>query len=109
MAWILVGVILTIICLFQWRLVPEGGQVKMAYHELVSILLTGIGVILAALAIFIGGAGSLGLLSVPMMTRGALTEHLEKMLKEGSFRKDVEGIITKHVSAQIKDGPLRDI
>lgn len=105
----LFGVMLLVTGLFQWKLVPEGGQVKMAYHELISVLLTGIGVILAALALFIGALAVWGYSQFQSMTRSASGEHLEKMLKDGPFRKEVDDIIVKHVSAQIKDGPLRDI
>lgn len=105
----LFGTMLTVTSLFQWRLVPDGGQVRMAYHELVSVLLTGIGVILAALALFIGALAVWGYSQFQSMTRTASGEHLEKMLNDGPFRKEVEDIILKHVSAQIKDGPLRDI
>ncbi|WP_156795856.1 hypothetical protein [Bradyrhizobium icense] len=103
------GTMLAVTNIFEWKLVPEGGQVKMAYHELISILLTGIGVILAALALFIGALAVWGYSQFQSMTRTASGEHLEKLLKDGPFRKEVEHIIVKHVSAQIKDGPLRDI
>lgn len=81
----------------------------MAYHELISVILTGIGVILAALALFIGALAVWGYSQFQTMTRVASGEHLEKMLAEGPFRAEVEAIIVKHVSGQIKDGPLRDI
>lgn len=86
----------------EWKLVPEGGQVKMAYHELISVLLTGIGVILAALALFIGALAVWGYAQFQSMTRSASTEHLEKMLRDGPFRNEVEKMIIDHVSAQLK-------
>jgi hypothetical protein len=105
----LVGVMLLVTGLFQWKLVPEGGQVKMAYHELISVLLTGIGVILAALALFIGALAVWGYSQFQSMTRTASGEHLEKMLKNGPFRTEVEAIIMKHVSAELTSGSLRKL
>jgi hypothetical protein len=81
----------------------------MAYHELIAVLLTGIGVILAVLALFIGALAVWGYAQFQSMTRNASAEHLEKMLKDGPFRKEVEGIIINHVSAQLKVGSLREI
>jgi hypothetical protein len=108
-AWILIfgvgslfGIMCVVSAVAEWKLVPEGGQVKMAYHELISVLLTGIGVILAALALFIGALAVWGYAQFQSMTRNASTEHLEKMLKDGPFRIEVEGIIIKHVSAQLE-------
>lgn len=115
-AWILifgVGALFGIMCIVsamaEWKLVPEGGQVKMAYHELISVLLTGIGVILAALALFIGALAVWGYAQFQSMTRMASVEHLEKLLKDGPLRKEVEDIIIKHVSAQLRAGSLREI
>ena len=93
----------------EWKLVPEGGQVKMAYHELISVLLTGTGVILAALALFIGALAVWGYAQFQSMTRIASAEHLEKLLKDGPLRKEVEAIIINHVSAQLRAGSLRAI
>ncbi|MFK4490388.1 hypothetical protein [Bradyrhizobium sp. USDA 336] len=115
-AWILifgVGALFGIMCIVsamaEWKLVPEGGQVKMAYHELISVLLTGIGVILATLALFIGALAVWGYAQFQSMTRMASAEHLEKLLKDGPLRKEVEEIIIKHVSAQLRAGSLREI
>ncbi len=105
----LFGIICAVSAMAEWKLVPEGGQVKMAYHELISILLTGIGVILATLAIFIGALAVWGYAQFQSMTRNASAEHLEKMLKEGPLQKEVEEIIIKHVSAQLRAGSLREI
>lgn len=106
---ILVGTILTVTYLFQWELVPEKGAVKMAYHELVSILLTGIGVILAILALFIATLAIWGYSQFQSMTQKSSAEHLEKMLSGGKFRAEVEDLIIKHVTTQMKSGPLREI
>lgn len=105
----LAGIMLLVTGLFHWKLVPEGGQVKMAYHELISVLLTGIGVILAALALFIGALAVWGYSQFQSMTRTASGEHLEKMLADGPFRTEVEDIIVKHVSAELKSGSLRKL
>lgn len=115
-AWILIfgagslfGIMCVVSAMAEWKLVPEGGQVKMAYHELISVLLTGIGVILATLALFIGALAVWGYSQFQSMTRNASAEHLEKMLKDGPLRKEVEDIIIKHVSAQLRAGSLREI
>lgn len=105
----LFGIICTVCFIAEWKLVPEGGQVKMAYHELIAILLTGIGVILAALALFIGALAVWGYTQFQSMTRSASAEHLEKMLREGSLKKEIEDIIVNHVSAQMSDGKLRGL
>jgi hypothetical protein len=118
-AWVLIfgvgliaGMMLTVSTIAQWNLVPEKGQVKMAYHELISVLLTGIGVILAALALFIGALAVWGYAQFQSMTRNASAEHLEKMLKDGPLKKEIESIIVNHVSAQLnddKEGTLRKL
>lgn len=83
----------------------------MTYSELISVLLTGIGVILAALALFIGALAVWGYAQFQSMTRTASAEHLEKMLKDGPLRKEVEAIIVRQVTAELKkeDGALRAI
>ena len=117
-AWVLIfgagslfGIICTVSAMGEWKLVPEGGQVKMAYHELISVLLTGIGVILAALAIFIGALAVWGYAQFQSMTRNASSEHIERMLKDGPFRKEVEKVIIDHVSSQLRgeESPLRQL
>lgn len=94
-----------------WNLVPTGGVITLAYSDLVSILLTGIGVILAALALFIAILAIWGYSQFQSMTRTASANHLEKLLKDGPFRKEVEAIIVNHVSAELRmrEGPLRTI
>jgi hypothetical protein len=86
-----------------------GAGLKMSYPEFVSILLTGIGVILAVLALFIASLAVWGYSQFKDMTRAASAEHLEKMLKAGAFRKEIEDLIIKHVSSQLERGQLRDI
>jgi hypothetical protein len=81
----------------------------MSYPELVSILLTGIAVILAVLALFIASLAIWGYSQFKDMTRSASADHLEKMLKAGAFRDEIEALITKHVSSQLEHGELRKI
>ena len=81
----------------------------MTYPELVSILLTGIAVILAVLALFVASLAVWGYSQFKEMTRAASASHIEGMLKAGAFRTEIEGLIIKHVSSQLEDGALRKI
>jgi hypothetical protein len=108
-AGIVCGEMLIVSYLFQWHFSPKGAQPTMSYPELVSILLTGIAVILAVLALFIASLAIWGYSQFKDMTRSASAEHLEKMLKAGAFREEIEVLIIKHVSSQLEDGELRKI
>jgi hypothetical protein len=81
----------------------------MSYPEFVSILLTGIAVILAILALFIASLAIWGYAQFRELTRSASADHLEKMLKGGAFRDEIEALIIKHISAQLEDGELRKL
>ncbi len=81
----------------------------MAYHEYVSVLLTGIAVILAVLALFIAALAVWGYSQFKEMTRSASAAHLEKMLSAGKFREDVELLIANHVVSQLDGSDLRQI
>jgi hypothetical protein len=106
---IVFGEMLIVSYFFQWHFSPKGAPLTMSYPELVSILLTGIAVILAVLALFIACLAIWGYSQFKDMTRSASAEHLEKMLKAGTFRDEIEALIIKHVTAQLERGELRKI
>jgi hypothetical protein len=106
---IVFGEMMIVSYLFEWRFSAKGVQPTMSYPELVSILLTGIAVILAVLALFIASLAIWGYSQFKDLTRSASAEHLEKMLQAGAFRDEIEALIIKHVSAQLERGELRKI
>jgi hypothetical protein len=106
---LLAGQILTSIFIFHWFSLYPGTSPKMAYHEYVSVLLTGIAVILAVLALFIAALAVWGYSQFKEMTRSASAAHLEKMLSAGKFREDVELLIANHVVSQLDGSDLRQI
>jgi hypothetical protein len=106
---IVFGEMLMVSYLFRSRFSVMGARPTMSYPELVSILLTGIAVILAVLALFIACLAVWGYSQFKDMTRSASAEHLEKMLRAGAFRDEIETLIIKHVSLQLERGELRKI
>ena len=106
---VLCGEMLLASYVFQWHFLPREAAPKMSYSEFVSILLTGIAVILAVLALFVASLAIWGYSQFRELTRAASAEHLERMLKAGAFRSEVEALIIKHVSSQLEQGTLRTL
>jgi hypothetical protein len=108
-AGVLCGEMLLASYFFQWHFLPREAAPKMSYAEFVSILLTGIAVILAVLALFVASLAVWGYSQFREMTKAASAEHVERMLKAGAFRDEVEALIIKHVSSQLEQGTLRTV
>lgn len=108
-AGVLCGEMLLAGYVFQWHFLPREVAPKMSYSEFVSILLTGIAVILAVLALFVASLAIWGYSQFKDLTRAASAEHLEKMLNAGVFRNEAETLIIKHVSSQLEHGELRKL
>jgi hypothetical protein len=108
-AGVLLGEMVIVSYVAQWYSSPTGTKMAMSYPELVAILLTGIAVILAVLALFVASLAVWGYSQFKEMTRSASADHLEKLLKAGTFRNEIESLIIKHVSSQLEHGELRKI
>jgi hypothetical protein len=101
------GVMYTVCAFVPFGFEPSKSQ--MQYSDLVAVLLTGIGVILATLAVFIGVAAVWGYSQFQKMTQEASAAHLEKLLSSGKFKDGIDALIVSHVSSQLADGKLRDL
>ncbi len=107
---ILIGTIATVTLLISFRIEPSSLEdINMEYAEFISIVLTAVTVILAVLAVLIGLLAIWGYSQFERMTKSASAKHLEKMLLNGPFSKNIDETIIKHVSSQLEDGELRKI
>ncbi|MBS8261113.1 hypothetical protein DYI23_12880 [Roseibium polysiphoniae] len=107
---LLAGSILVIACIVSIRITPEELQdIQMGYPDFVTIMLTGVTVIITMLAVFIAILALWGYSQFQEMTETASANHLNKILEGGPFSKKVEDIIVQHVSQQLQDGELRSV
>lgn len=81
----------------------------LEYSDFVSIMLTGVSVILAVLAIVIAVLALWGYSQFKEMTQKASKEHIENLLKTGGLNSILEDMIVEYISKELKNGDLRNL
>lgn len=106
----LVGVILMVLWLINFRIAPAATKdLQISYADMAAIVLTGVSVMVAVLAVFIAALAIWGYSQFGKVTQNASKTHLEKLLRDGPFKQQIDGVIIEHVSAQLARGELRNI
>ncbi|WFP73386.1 hypothetical protein [Mesorhizobium sp. WSM4906] len=107
---ILSGAIFIIIALTSVKIAPDklAGH-EMSYVDFITLMLTAVTVIITVLAVFIGILAVWGYSQFQKMTEDASKNHLNSMISEGPFAKQIETTIIQHISEQLKAGDLRKL
>ena len=81
----------------------------MDYSDYLSITLTALAVLLAALTLGVGVLALWGYSQFRSLTREASRKHVSEMLNEGPFKNRIDELVLEHVSSQLRSGQLREI
>lgn len=81
----------------------------MSYPELAATVLSAVSVLVTVLGVFIAVLAVWGYSQFREMAASAAAKSVEKQLTDGVLRKEIEDIVTKHVTKSLASGELRVI
>lgn len=106
----LVGAVLVVLAFIKFRVAPAATEeLKVTYADMAAIVLTGVSVMVAVLAVFVAALAIWGYSQFGKVTENASRKHLERLLKDGPFKKRLDDMVIEHVSAQLRAGELRSV
>ena len=79
----------------------------MTYPELAAVVLTSVAVLVTVLGVFIAVLTVWGYSQFKDIARSAAVKRVEEQIAEGRLRKDIEEIVTLHVTKSISQGEIR--
>lgn len=86
-----------------FRLIPVG----MSYADLAATLLAATAVLLTIIGIFIAALAIWGFTAFRAMTKSSAKAHVTSQLKQGDLRNHVESVVTEFLTREFASGNLR--